>query len=220
MKRHVITTACDARYGDFLVCHWLRSLQENVNLSNIDVVVLDYGLSRQQSTELEKRVVVCRPCRKDMHIVSARFRDLAELSREGQYDQMAIFDGGDIIFQADISPLFEQHQDRFRAATEPNCTGMLHHALLGPGDIRPEYRQELFDYLRDRPVVNGGVIVGPARLYSELYSELNRLAAGLTHFGTDQLVVSWFMYRHDFVPLDERYNFILISTQSDFRVRG
>jgi len=46
--RHLIATCSDARYGDFLLQHWLRSLQASVDLHDIDVAVLDYGLTPQQ----------------------------------------------------------------------------------------------------------------------------------------------------------------------------
>ena len=39
--KNVIITCCNAKYGDSLVNNWLKSLKENVNLSNVDLVVID-----------------------------------------------------------------------------------------------------------------------------------------------------------------------------------
>ena len=50
---HVIVTSSDSRYGDFLVRHWGRSLKTNVDLRDIDVVVLDYGLTAIQRQGVE-----------------------------------------------------------------------------------------------------------------------------------------------------------------------
>ena len=46
--RHVMITSGDERYGDFLMDHWLVSLLDNVDLGNIDVYVIDFGLRKEQ----------------------------------------------------------------------------------------------------------------------------------------------------------------------------
>jgi len=139
-----------------LIDHWLRSLHENVELSQIDVVVWDYGLTEEQAATLQSRETIVHRCKRDGHITNIRHRDLAAFLRAAPYDQVASIDGGDIIFQTDISPLFARDTDAVRAAVEPGFTGGLHQALLGADDLRPDCRAEILKFMRDRPEVNGG----------------------------------------------------------------
>jgi hypothetical protein len=48
MKNNSIITATDKKYGDFTIEYWYKSLKENVNLKNIDIAVIDYGMSENQ----------------------------------------------------------------------------------------------------------------------------------------------------------------------------
>ena len=132
---------------------------------------------------------------------------------------MASIDGGDIIFQTDISPLFARDTDAIRAAVEPGFTGGLHQALLGADDLRPDCRAEILKFMRDRPEVNGGVIVAPRDKFIELSVAVTELCRSLDQFATDQLLVSYLLYKSGFVVLEERYNFVLATTTTPFRIR-
>src|SRR6266851_1911740 len=171
MKPHAVITCCDAKYGDFLVRHWLRSLRDHVNLDHIDVVVLDYGLSPEQAEQLRAQSVILHPSKKDGNLTNIRYRDLVAFLKDKAYDQVLSIDSGDIIFQADISPMFELDKESFRAVRE-YFTGGMHIALLGADDVRPEFREEIKSFLWNRSAVNGGVLFGPARRFVEFYDEL------------------------------------------------
>lgn len=56
--RNAIFTGCSIKYGDFLADHWYRSLKDNVDLSNIDVIILDYGLSETKKSKVNR----CNNC--------------------------------------------------------------------------------------------------------------------------------------------------------------
>src|SRR5260370_42687069 len=146
MKLHAIVTCCDAKYGDFLIQHWLRSLRDHVVLDRIDVVVLDYGLTREQGQQLRSQGVILHPSMKDGNLTNIRYRDLVAFLDGKAYDQVLSIDGGDIIFQADISLMFERDKESFRAVRE-HFTGAMHVALLGADDVRPEFRAEIKPYL-------------------------------------------------------------------------
>jgi hypothetical protein len=220
MKRHAIITCCDAKYGDFLIHHWLQSLRTHVSLDEIDVVVIDYGLSPDQSEHLRAKGAILHPAKKDGSFTNIRHRDLTAFLQATSYDQVLSIDGGDIIFQADISPLFEQNKDVFRAGIERRFTGSMHESLLGIDDIRREFRKEISEFLWNLPAVNGGVIFGPAPKFGEFYAEMLRLCDELSHFATDQYLLSYFLHKTGFMPLDERYNFVLMTTRTSFTVRN
>jgi hypothetical protein len=220
-KPHAILTASDARCGDFLYRHWLRSLRENVDLERADVVVLDFGLSAAQREELHEVVVV--PAVRDMRVSMARFREIARFLEQHEYDQVLAVDAGDVIFQRDVSHLFEREKDSFRVVQEhlPLPLGLPLRGL--PRDLRDGIRRKL----RGRRIVNSGFIVAPSRdlvrLGRAIVDRLPRLdgrgpARIVSSWFADQVVASALLYEWGFSALDETYNFVLCNAESDFHV--
>ncbi len=218
MPRHAIVTCCDARFGDFLLQHWLVSLQANVDLADIDVVVLDYGLSEVQRNALTSRGVQVRPCARDGVVYAIRYRDLARLLDEQDYDQVLSVDGGDLIFQADIRPLFDQDRDRFRAVPE-ELQIPLHELLIQRSDLAPERFQEMLDFLDGKPMVNAGLLFGPAEKFREFWRFLRDTSLAFNCFGTDQLLLNYVLYRDGFVALAPKFNFVLVTASSRYSIR-
>lgn len=216
--RHVIVTASDDRCGDFLQKHWHKSLVENVDLTSVDVVVLDYGLRREVATALSGAGVIVHPCVKDGHVTNLRYRDMARLLRQSSYDQVLAVDGGDLVFQGDIRPLFESWTTTYRAAVED-------HILRAPlswatrCDIKPLCRKQIDRSVRGRPVINSGFLLGPSRQMSELWASFRKLSQGELHqYGTDQVLVNYLLYRDGFTRLAPTYNYCLGSAATGVRV--
>ena len=114
MLKNVIITCSNEKYGDFLINHWLKSLKENVNLENIDIVIIDYGLNKLQKTLLLKERVILFEGTKKYHIVNKRFFDSAKYLKNKSYDQILFIDGGDTIFQEDIIHVLDKNKNTFR----------------------------------------------------------------------------------------------------------
>ena len=81
-KKHVIITTTDEKFEDFVVNHWLKSLQDNVNLENIDVVIFDYGLRKEQVTELKKKKIIVKKYQKVYRVNNIRFRDVVDFLKK------------------------------------------------------------------------------------------------------------------------------------------
>jgi len=213
---YVIYTASDGKYGDFLIDHWYRSLRDHVDLSLIDVRVLDYGLTTAQRYYLEHEGARVRPCVKDGHVAVVRFRDLATDLRESDYSQVMAVDGGDLVFQADISGLFSTHPDRFRAVPEDLNSGF---DLF----LREEYftRATITEIRRTtalRPQINAGLILGPRAAFLGLCDEIGRLVLDPTAFGPDQLVVNKVLHESGYFPLPGGYNFVVATSRREFDI--
>jgi len=216
--KHLIITSSDRRYGDFLVDHWYRSLCDNVNLRGIDVGVLDYGLADVQRRRLEANGVLLHRCQADGNITNIRYRDMLEFLATRNYNQVLAIDGGDIIFQADIHCLFEQDQATFRGVCEERDIPF-HDLVLPQTDMdRAEY-QRMFDFLKGKPTVNGGVLFGPAAGFREMWKEFQEHCHSFNVFGTDQLIMNNFIYRNGFVALDQKYNFVVVAMNTQFQIR-
>ncbi len=217
-KPFVIYTASDKKYGDFLIDHWFTSLRENVELSQTDVRVLDYGLSTAQRYYLEHEGVGVRRCVKDGHVAVIRFRDLALDLENSSYQQILAVDGGDILFQEDISELFTANHDRFRAVNEDLISGF---DML----LREEYfARETIAAIRKatalRPQINAGFLLGPRKGFLSLCDQINRLVLDKTAFGPDQLVVNKVLNERGYVALPRDFNFVLATSREKFFIEN
>jgi len=92
-------------------------------MDQLDVAVLDYGLSTAQRFYLKDYGVLLNSCQKDGHVVILRFRDMARLLEEHPYEQAILSDSGDIIFQGSLLPLLQDHSNQFRAVMEDLKSG-------------------------------------------------------------------------------------------------
>lgn len=216
MEKHpfVVYTASDQKYGDFLIDHWYRSLRENVDLSRTDVRVLDYGLSTAQRYYLEHEGASVIRCVKDGHVTVIRFRDLARDLRTQGYSQVMAVDGGDVVFQGDVAPLFELRPDRFRAVPEDLNSGF---DLF----LREEYftRPTIAAIRRStalRPQINAGLLVGPRDQFLALCDQVGWQVLDPTVFGPDQLVVNQVLNDRGYVPLPGWWNFVVATSRTQF----
>lgn len=212
----VIYAASDKKYGDFLIDHWYRSLRDQVDLSKIDVRILDYGLSTAQRYYLEHEGAHVVPCVKDGHVAVVRFRDLAKDLRTTNYQQVLAVDGGDILFQADISPLFEHHPHRFRAVAEDLNSGF--DVFLREEYFSKETIAEIRRTTALRPQINAGFLLGPRQAFLDLCDTIGRLVLDPSAFGPDQLVVNLVLHRDGYFALSRGYNFVVATARQEFTI--
>ncbi|MEX2306461.1 MAG: hypothetical protein WD738_02650 [Pirellulales bacterium] len=218
-QRHAIITASDANCEDFLADHWLKSLFANVTLTNIDIIVIDYGLSDKRRSELDNLGVRRHIGVKDRDPVNARFRDMATILEDSDYDQILSTDCGDLIFQADVSHLFEEDTDTFRAACEEDAIP-LYDVFISRGNFSPDRYREIAGFLRQKPLINVGVFLGPAAKMRDLWRQFQPLCRKIETWGTDQFLINHLFYCHGFRRLDEKFNFVIVSTRTPFTVRN
>ncbi|WP_319558955.1 hypothetical protein [Marispirochaeta sp.] len=217
MKPFCIVTASDTRYGDFLINHWYKSLTENSDLSLIDVAVLDYGLSTAQRFYLESHGVRVRQYPKDGHVVIIRFRDLADFLSEEKYEQIILSDGGDIIFQDDISPVFTEHPDMFRGVQEDLKSAFS--VFLTDEFFNKEDKKRIRDVLIEEEMINAGFIAGPSEKMLRLGQAVDTMVLSKKKFGPDQLVVNYLFRTEGFYPLPKRFNYVIATAEGELKIR-
>ncbi|MFH0954566.1 MAG: glycosyl transferase family 8 [Candidatus Micrarchaeota archaeon] len=215
--KNAIFTCSDAKFGDFLANHWLKSLKENVDLSNTDVVILDYGFSKEQSDRLSKENVIIVKGKRDGHVTSIRFRDMAIFLEKHAYDQVLSTDGGDIIFQADLKELFEKNKDSFRAVTED--FNLPFGDLFTKNFFSKETVEKIKKTLKGKKMINAGVVVAPHKKFLNLAKEINELVIDKSKFGPDQVAVNYILYRDGFKELDKKFNFVFTTCALPFSIK-
>jgi hypothetical protein len=217
MKPNAIFTASDAKYGDFLIDHWFASLRDNVDLTQLEVVILDYGLTTAQRFYLEQHGVRVVPCQRDGHVVIIRFRDMAAYLRQHAFEQVILSDSGDIIFQSDFTPQLRENPTQFRGVPEDLRAAF--GVFLTEEFFSKEDRKRLKKNLKHASMVNAGFIMGPGRKMRELAEEVDRVVIFKEKFGPDQLVVNDVFLREGYVPLARDYNYVIATAKAKMEIR-
>lgn len=212
--KNLIITSSDSKYGNFLIKHWLKSLQENVNLNNIDILVLDYGLTPQQISLLKEKNVLVKSCKRDAHVTAIRHRDTADFLKKNLYSQILFMDSGDIIFQSDISKLFDENKESFREVFE-NYNLFSTTSPLLKSFFRKEDNENIEKSLKNRKLINAGVIFGPAEKFIDLCESAYNLIENKDVFGPDQMAINYILSQKNFVPLSEIYNFVITTAKEE-----
>ncbi len=217
MKKHAIITAANSTTGDFVVAHWLHSLKQNVSLETIDVVVIDYGLSASQKKALEKGGVLLFKGQRPSHIVNKRFFDARKYLRTHPHEQILFVDSGDVIFQEDISPLFSLNTQQFRVA--PLGKRVLFYKWFIFKHFEEDVKREIWRVIKNKPVINAGVIFAPTAKFIALCEEMKLLIRNKEEFGPDQIIVNYHLYKENPKFLDSKYNFMMSTAYAGFRLR-
>lgn len=217
MKNAVITSV-DYHYGDFLINHWLRSFKANVELDNIDIVFFDFGLTPLQCEALNKESVIIVTCKQTGHIVNTRFIELTYFLEKNKYDQVLFADGGDIIFQGDISLLFNQDRDIFRAIKLD--LEVLFYEVFIPRNFDKQDGEKIYEYLKNKPVLNAGFILGPSYKFISMCKNMNEAIKNRNAYGPDQVALNYFIYKERVKLLDRTYNFMITTAYENFNIKN
>lgn len=216
--KNIIITACDEKYGDFLINHWLRSLKDNVDLTNIDIAVIDYGLSKKQTEALEKEEIILIKKRKKEHIVIQRLKDISYFLKNRLYDQVLMCDSGDIIFQKDIKELFEKNKEDIKVSFD--SSNIFFQVYLNPIYFNKKILKELMKLNLKKRMINLGLIVGPKEKIQKLLKKSYRIIKNKKNYGPDQIAINYFLRKEGFKIIDEKYNFIPLATEKKFYVKN
>ena len=217
MLKNVIITCSNEKYGDFLVDHWFQSLKENVDLKNIDIVVIDYGLSKLQKTFLLNEKVILFKGVKKYHIVNKRFFDAGKFLSKNKYDQILFIDGGDTIFQEDIAHVFNKDKNTFRVV--PLGMEVLFFEWFIFDNFEKKIKAKIWKIVKDKTVINAGVIFAPAKKFIVLCNLMEKLIRNKEAFGPDQIILNYYVYQNKFKFLDEKYNFMMSTAKEGFHIK-
>lgn len=218
-KKILIATASDAKFGDFLIEHWLKSLLLNIDRNLVDITILDYGLTDAQKSRLIEKDVNVMQCKRDGHVVNIRYRDLLTFLQNNTYEQAMICDGGDMIFQANIMELFEENTEEFRAVCEDIPPPAIEFTLLN-NTFTPELSEKISLTLKNRKMINGGLVVGSAQKIQHLCEYMLDHITDSSLFGPDQVVLNYLLYTEGFHQLPSKYNFVITTSNEKFTIKN
>jgi len=218
-KKNIIITATDSKYADFLTNHWLKSLQDNINTKNIDILILDYGMTNNQVRLLKSKNVLIQKCLRNGYVVTIRYRDIANFLSLNSYNQVLLIDSGDVIFQSDINELFNKNKNSYRAFCEKMTLINMNKVFL-EGFFDKKKVKQMREILKNKKPINGGVIVGPADKMLSLAIEVWTIVKKKNAYGPDQTAVNYILYRDGFKPLPDKYNMIITTGGTDFFIKN
>lgn len=216
--KHAIITCSDENCGDFLVNHWLKSLIKNVNLTNIDIIIIDYGLDKGQINLLKKnKNIKIYKFKKDGFPNAIKFRDMEKILKTKIYDQVMTCDCADLIFQTDINPLFDNNKNEFRAVIEDMCLPF--EKVMSDICFSKEKAKEIKAMANGKKMINMGVLIAPYKKFVMLCKECNVILKKKMYLA-DQIVVNYVLYKNNFKELDCRYNFIPTTSNKKFFIKN
>lgn len=217
--KYLISTACNEKFENFLINDWLKSLKDNVDLYETDVLVLDFGLSERARSVLIASNVLVRRCSIPGKIVNTRFVELSSFLKENpDYEQVMMCDSGDLIFQKDISELFKLNPDDFKAVCEDYRVPM--DFFLTKSELSEELKKEIKKILNEKKMVNAGVLISPTNKFIEMSEFIASNLKNLNVWGMDQLLINYYLYKNGFLELDKTYNFIPTTHLTGFIVKN
>jgi len=220
MKKSVIFGATDSKFGDFTINHWLKSLKENVNLSNTEIVILDYGMNEEQISKLKEQKVIIKKCVRNGHVTIIRYKDMKDFLNEtkNRYDQVLATDAGDIIFQSDISELFNKDKTNFRVVCETYNIFNFHN-IYSKGMFIEEDIKNMKELLKDRKMINVGIIFAPVEEFLKICDKFNSILIDKTKFGPEQVALNYILYRDgNFKEIEEKYNYVISTAANAFKI--
>jgi len=216
-KKYLIATACNKKYEEFLINHWLKSLKENVNLAEIDILVLDYGLTENAKNILKENSVIVETATEFDGIVNnLRFKELKKyLEANTEYEQLVLCDSGDIIFQSDISHLFQIEKDKIRAVCEeisPNMDILI-------DNNKAKNASEIKNFLRGKKLINVGFCVYPSEKFIDIVNKMFEFVIDPYAWGLETILLNYFAYKYGFYELPTIYNFIPTTSTKKYFVK-
>ncbi len=215
---NVIFTSSDHKYGDFLINHWLKSLKENSKLNETKIVVMDYGLTKEQKQKLKEKKVIVQKCKRYGHVTCIRWRDMGEFMKKNDFQQAISTDSGDIIFQGDITEVFKQNKDKIRAVTEDLHVSF--EDFFTKGFFKKEEEKKIKQILRGKKMINAGFIVAPKKEFIEICEEFDKILINKNFFGPEQVAINYILYKKGFKELDKKYNFVITSNENEFKIKN
>lgn len=218
-KKYLIVTASDAKFGDFLIDHWLKSLLLHIDNKLIDITILDYGLTDEQKAHLTEKNVKTMHCKRDGHVVNIRYRDLLTILQDSSYEQVMICDGGDMIFQTDIMDLFSENATEFRAVCEDIPPPAIEFTLLN-NTFTPELTEKISQTLKNKKMINGGLVVGSSEKIKHLCEYMLIAVTDMSLFGPDQVVLNYILYKEGFHALSNKYNFVITTSRERITIKN
>ena len=217
MKKYLITTACNEKYEDFLLNHWYKSLKENVNLSETDVLIIDWGLSDNIKKKFDGALIFESKHKNEGLINNLRFMDLYDfLTNNPQYEQVILCDGGDMIFQSDISHLFTLKPSMVRGVTEkisPNMEILITNRKVKNAD-------KIVNFLKGKNLINAGFVVYPSNTFIQIVKKMFDLVLDKKAWGVDMILSNYFIYKSGFYEIDSKYNFIPTTSKRKFYIKN
>lgn len=216
-KRYVILGCSDAKFGDFVANHWIKSLKDCTNAKLVDIVLLDYGLTENQKNHIEKEGAIVVDCIKDGNIVNIRYRDMLNFLKKHRYEQVMTCDSGDIIFQKNIMSLFDISKDKFRAVCEDHPAPATDFTLLHK-PFSEAVQKDMAKTLNGKRTVNGGLVIAPYRKFIKLCVSMEKLIINKEIYGPDQAVLNYILYKDKFKELPRTFNYIPSTSAEGFKV--
>lgn len=127
-------------------------------------------------------------------------------------------DTGDMIFQKNITHLFKENPNKFRAVVEDRPAPMLEYTLI-KRLFPKEYEKEIEKTLKNKDMMDGGMIIASNKNFKKLCENMDKLILNKNSFGPDQVILNYTLYKTGFKKLPKKYNYVIGSLNEKFTIK-
>lgn len=213
--KNVIITSTNMRDIDFVINDWYKSIKRNVNLENIDVVVIGFNLTKEKiDIAKEKGLIIYEIHNSDINVIIDRFIYSLEFLKNTEYKNVMFCDGGDLLFLDDISLFLNTSKKEIEVVREYYYNNYFY-SLINEKNFTKENALIFKKLLKNKRVINAGVIVGNSNNIIHLFEELLSYVKK-KKFGPDQIILNYLLYRDGFKEIEENYNYILSAARENY----
>ena len=198
MKTLVVVTGRDEQ----ITKCWLPSIR-TLGKYKGKILFLNYDLLESSVEEIrsDKNVTIMKAERIYREVSSDRIRGFYERLKDiwQNYDVIMMSDG-DLEFFKPIAPLFELAKEKISYVTEKTILKDWGYHY----DMYPyPYAREIWEVIRDNPMINTGMIVGPSKLIIEYMKFVKEKLEFEATWGADQLLFNALVYHYKTLPTQE-----------------
>lgn len=193
MRKLIVTTA----KRDNIFNDWLPSLLKNGKYDG-DILLIDYGDFGEEKVPENVKIVKTQKVYKC--IPSDRIRAFYEALKDiwQNYDVILITDGGDVLFQLPLQPLFDLAAEKICYVKE-NLT-FIHWIMFKWTSI---VDKKVWDVLGNEKIINAGMFIGPSKMIFETTKFITEGLAYASHFGAEQVLLNALIYYYKTFPSQE-----------------
>ena len=208
MRTLIVVTGRDEQ----LTKCWFPSVR-NIGKYEGKILLLNYDLleSSVEKIQSDKNVTIVKAERIYREISSDRIRGFYERIKDIwiNYDVIMMSDG-DLEFFKPIAPLFELAKEKICYVTEKTILKDWGYHY----DMYPyPYAREIWEVIKDKPMINTGMIIGPSKLFIEYLRFVTEKLDFEATWGADQLIFNALIYHYKTLPnqaIDREWNYLSV----------
>lgn len=123
-------------------------------------------------------------------------------------------------YTSNLKKRLKEHNSGLSQATKPLAPyELIFYEAFIPFNFKVDDGKKIYNFLKDRPALNAGFIIGPTIKFIKLCKEMDSFIINKNAFGPDQVALNYFIYQDGVKLLDRKYNFMISNVRDSFVIK-